>query len=118
MTDFHQPAVFRGCVGLAYPGFWAQGVDPDDQDVPVKAEGIPGDKASGTAHVHRHGLVHFDLDTQNAMIGPFDKNHPQTPVFKVRKRESCLHLLIRLTYLKIGDLGLAERFTDTQRANL
>lgn len=75
--------VYRGCVALAYPNRWRGGLDPDTQDVPLNMEWVPADPATRAALDTRHGLVHFDLDIQNTMLGGFDDGHALTPKFKV-----------------------------------
>lgn len=66
------PPVFRGCVGLAYPGRWARGLNPDIEEVPLMYEWVPMDQATNAPLSHSLGLVHFDLDVQNSKLsGPW-----------------------------------------------
>lgn len=69
---------------MAYPSRWADGRNPEKEDVDVKMEWVPVDKKKNEQALDtRLGLVHFDLCVQNTMIGDFNLNHPRTPEFKV-----------------------------------
>lgn len=73
---------------MAYPSNWSGGRNPQDQDVPTRLEVVPRYDAR-TARNNRNGLIHFDLDVLNTMVGTFSASHPQTPVFKVREIRTC-----------------------------
>lgn len=93
--------VFRGCIALAYPKRWRNGLDPDKEDVPLFPEQIP---ASGTMEnprmkSTRKGLVHFDLDVMNTMLGDFDWNHPLAPVVKVGQLCADIHVIGRPSHI-------------------
>lgn len=74
-----------GVVALAFPRWYQGGRDPDYQPVPQQSEVLPrreGDKVRATDR----GMIHFDIDLQNAMVGgygDFGEGHVFTPIVKV-----------------------------------
>ncbi|KAL2290294.1 hypothetical protein FJTKL_00738 [Diaporthe vaccinii] len=98
--------LFRGCVALAYPDTWSGGRDPLQEDIVLQEERIP--LVNGQAANHDGTLVHFDIEPQNVMVGNYDDPNTQT--------QAHLHNVTPI--FKIGDMGIAESFTEEQRRQL
>ncbi|KAJ0116909.1 serine threonine protein kinase [Diaporthe amygdali] len=95
--------LFRACVGLAYPDRWApQGYVPGQGDAPDQEEFVPVD-ATGRALPTDLGIINFDMNDRNVMIGDFSNTnppeHPHNPV----------------PVVKVGDLGVVSRFLPEHR---
>lgn len=96
--------LFRACVALTYPGQWtAQGFVPTDNvDAPTREEFVPRD-AAGAALPTDAGIIDFDMNDRNIMIGDFGTDpgpghaHDQVPV------------------VKLGDLGVITRLQPRHR---
>ncbi|PSR90764.1 kinase-like domain-containing protein [Coniella lustricola] len=91
---FH--SLFRGVVAMAYPDTWRFRMDPLKNEIPQFFETIPLNHDEDPWNTDG-GMIHFDLDVQNAMVGDFDGLHAGIPI------------------VKIGDLGLATSFTNEDR---
>lgn len=97
--------MFRGCVALAYPGQWDQGLDPETQTIPAREELIPQDGVGGVPRPTDRGIIDFDMNDRNIMIGDYDSDvtDPANP-----------HPHDQVPVIKIGDLG-AIRALRTER---
>lgn len=98
--------LFRACVALTYPGKWApEGFVPTNNvDAPTKEEFVPKN-AAGAALPTDTGIIDFDMNDRNVMIGDFVVDpgpghpHDQVPV------------------VKVGDLGVVTRLLPRHRDN-
>ncbi|KAL1851748.1 hypothetical protein Daus18300_012433 [Diaporthe australafricana] len=79
---------FRACVGLGYPNRWDGGLNARTQDVPTQEEFVP--RMGGQAVPADMGLVDFDINERNVMIGEDSGNaangahaHDVVPIFKI-----------------------------------
>ncbi|KAL2288862.1 hypothetical protein FJTKL_03508 [Diaporthe vaccinii] len=96
--------LFRACVALSYPDKWApEGFVPTrNVDAPTKEEFVPRN-AAGAALPTDLGIIDFDMNDRNVMIGDFSTDpgpehpHDQVPVAKV------------------GDLGVITRLLPRHR---
>lgn len=98
--------LFRACVALTYPDKWSpEGFVPTrNADAPTKEEFVPK-SAAGAALPTDTGIIDFDMNDRNVMIGDFGTDpgpghpHDQVPVAKV------------------GDLGVITRLLPRHRDN-
>ncbi|KKY35551.1 putative serine threonine protein kinase [Diaporthe ampelina] len=105
--------LFRACVALTYPGQWAPPgfVPTDDNDAATREEFVPTD-AAGAALPTDLGILNFDMNDRNIMIGDFGGGggnvggpggpghpHDQVPV------------------VKVGDLGVITRLLPRHRGD-
>lgn len=98
--------LFRACVALTYPDRWApQGFDSSDNiDAATREEFVPTD-AAGAALPTDAGILDFDMNDRNVMIGDFGADpgpghpHDQVPV------------------MKVGDLGVITRLLPRHRGD-
>ena len=106
--------LFRACVALTYPGQWAPPgfVPTDDNDAATREEFVPTD-AAGAALPTDLGILNFDMNDRNIMIGDFGGGgggnvggpggpghpHDQAPV------------------VKVGDLGVITRLLPRHRGD-
>ncbi|KAK7708436.1 hypothetical protein SLS63_013474 [Diaporthe eres] len=96
--------LFRACVALTYPDKWSpEGFVPTrNVDPPTKEEFVPKD-AAGAALPTDLGIIDFDMNDRNVMIGDFSADpgpehpHDQVPV------------------VKVGDLGVITRLLPRHR---
>ncbi|KAI7778036.1 hypothetical protein LA080_002673 [Diaporthe eres] len=81
--EFMKGDVVRACLAMEYPprlqiqenGYWAWDSETGDDGV----ERVPDQEHERDGY----GLVHFDLDPDNVMIGENNEKHPAAPIFKV-----------------------------------
>lgn len=96
--------LFRACVALTYPDKWSpEGFVPTrNVDPPTKEEFVPKD-AAGVALPTDLGIIDFDMNDRNVMIGDFSTD------------EGPEHAHDQVPVAKVGDLGVITRLLPRHR---